>query len=42
MLYLSEFLGIALGCDAQSLGLDLHFVDPHPLFKDARPKEVTA
>jgi heterodisulfide reductase subunit B2 len=42
ILYLSEFLGIALGCDPGALGLDLHFIDPRPFFANAVGKEVTA
>jgi heterodisulfide reductase subunit B2 len=42
VLYLSEFLGLALGCDPASLGLDLHFVDPRPFLKAVGHKEVHA
>jgi heterodisulfide reductase subunit B len=34
ILYFSQLLAIALGCDQDSLKLDLHYIDPKPILKE--------
>lgn len=34
ILYFSQLLAIALGCDQESLKLDLHYIDPKPILKE--------
>ncbi len=34
VLYFTQLLAIALGCPEESLRLDLHFIDPKPIFKE--------
>ncbi|MDH7516389.1 MAG: CoB--CoM heterodisulfide reductase iron-sulfur subunit B family protein [Bacteroidota bacterium] len=42
VVYLSELVGYALGFDARTLGLDLHFIDPAPALAKVQGKEVPA
>lgn len=34
ILYFTQVLAIALGCPEESLGFDLHYIDPRPLLKE--------
>jgi heterodisulfide reductase subunit B len=34
VLYFTQMLAIALGCPEESLGFDLHYIDPRPLLKE--------
>jgi heterodisulfide reductase subunit B len=34
VLYITQLLGLALGCSDRDLGLDHHLIDPHPVLKE--------
>lgn len=36
ILYFSQLMAIALGCPEESLGFDLHYIDPKPLLKEKK------
>jgi heterodisulfide reductase subunit B len=36
ILYFSQLMAIALGCPEESLGFDLHYIDPMPLLKEKK------
>ena len=36
VLYFSQLLAIALGCTEESLGFDLHYIDPKPILKEKK------
>jgi heterodisulfide reductase subunit B len=40
ILYLSQLIGLSMGLDHKSLGLDLHFIDTAPLIASLNEKEV--
>ena len=36
ILYFSQLMAIALGCPEESLGFDLHYIDPKPILKEKK------
>jgi heterodisulfide reductase subunit B len=40
VLYLTQLIGLALGIDEKTLGLNLHFIDPMPLLNSKLKKEA--
>ena len=36
VLYFTQLMGLALGCPAQDLRFDLHYIDPEPILKEKR------
>jgi heterodisulfide reductase subunit B len=40
VLYLTQLIGLALGIDEKTLGLNVHFIDPMPLLNSKLKKEV--